>query len=527
MDFEKIYPKCIRILKPDLWKDLTGLAGLEHNPDQFPNILEKHSRDARIPGFIPGLAQIELALHRIRSQSGPTQKEVDQLTVNPTFNILELKWKNLSAMFHSYPDGSEIDPEPGDEMLLIWRVPDTGEEYIEAASNEDLLVLKMTVENIPAETIADLAGVPVGAVDAAVDRAIQKGLLLTPESLIKRDPCFISNPNAVTGQPCKALNFTLQWHVTQACDLRCKHCYDRSARSELALDQGLRILDDLRSFCRTKHVHGHVTFSGGNPLLYPHFRELYRAASENGFSLAILGNPALKSQIQEIEQISPLSFFQVSLEGLKGHNDSIRGPGHFERTISFLEILKDLNIYSMVMLTLTKDNIDQVIPLAEYLRNRANHFTFNRLSQVGEGANLRIPTRDEYHAFLKDYIEAANSNPVMGLKDNLINILHYEQGIKTTGGCTGFGCGAAFNFLTLLPDGEVHACRKFPSLLGNIFEHSLYDIYDSETSRRYRTGSASCNSCPVKPSCGGCLASTYSHGLDIFNDRDPFCFIDD
>ena len=527
MDFEKIYPKCSRFLNSDIYRDLPGLDRLEPSPDQFPDVLEEHSRDARIPGFLSSLAQVELALYRMRSQSGPAPQKADQLSVNPTLNILELKWKNLAAMFHSCPDGSDINPEPGDEMLLIWRIPDTGEECIEPASNEDLLVLKMTVEDIPAETIAGLAGIPVGAVDAAIDRVIQKGLLLIPGTLIKRDPCFHSDPQKVAGQPCKAWNFTLQWHVTQACDLRCKHCYDRSVRSELSLDQGLRIIDDLRSFCRTKYVHGHVTFSGGNPLLYPHLKELYRAASENGFSLAILGNPAPKSQIQEIERISPLSFFQVSLEGLKEHNDSIRGPGHFERTVSFLEILKDLNIYSMVMLTLTKDNIDQVIRLAEYLRNRVNHFTFNRLSRVGEGANLQIPTRDEYRAFLKDYIEAANSNPIMGLKDNLINILRYEQGLKTTGGCTGFGCGAAFNFLTLLPDGEVHACRKFPSLLGNIFEHSLAEIYDSEISRRYRTGSASCNPCPIKPSCGGCLASVYSHGLDIFNDRDPYCFIDD
>jgi len=25
--------------------------------------------------------------------------------------------------------------------------------------------------------------------------------------------------------------------------------------------------------------------------------------------------------------------------------------------------------------------------------------------------------------------------------------------------------------------------------------------------------------------CGGCLASAYSHGLDIFEKKDPYCFI--
>ena len=113
----------------------------------------------------------------------------------------------------------------------------------------------------------------------------------------------------------------------------------------------------------------------------------------------------------------------------------------------------------------------------------------------------------------------------MGLKDNLTNILHYRKGIPVFGGCTGYGCGAAFNFLTLLPDGEVHACRKLPSPLGNILENSLLELYDSEPARRYRAGTSACRACPIRPVCGGCLAVAYGMGLSIFQDRDPFCFM--
>ena len=92
------------------------------------------------------------------------------------------------------------------------------------------------------------------------------------------------------------------------------------------------------------------------------------------------------------------------MEGLREHNDWIRGPGHFDRVMEFLEILKELNIYSMVMLTLTRDNMGQVIPLAERLQGKADSFFFNRLSQVGEGANLQGPGREEYAAFLEAYL---------------------------------------------------------------------------------------------------------------------------
>jgi radical SAM protein with 4Fe4S-binding SPASM domain len=122
-------------------------------------------------------------------------------------------------------------------------------------------------------------------------------------------------------------------------------------------------------------------------------------------------------------------------------------------------------------------------------------------------------------------MEETERNPILGLKDNLINILRYEKGLDPFGGCAGYGCGAAFNFLAVLPDGEVHACRKFPSPVGNISSRSLEEIYDSEICHRYRLGSDACRSCAIRPVCGGCLASVYSHNLNIFKEKDPFCFM--
>jgi selenobiotic family peptide radical SAM maturase len=181
----------------------------------------------------------------------------------------------------------------------------------------------------------------------------------------------------------------------------------------------------------------------------------------------------------------------------------------------------------MVMLTLTRDNMAQVLPLADLLRSRTDLFTFNRLSRVGEGANLQLPSKEEYIAFLKAYTDAAADNPVIALKDNLINIVLYQKGLELFGGCTGYGCGAAFNFLTVLPDGEVHACRKFPSPIGNVTENSLAEIYDSKEARSYRAGCHACRSCAIRRVCGGCLSISYSSGSKPLEDRDPYCFIDD
>jgi selenobiotic family peptide radical SAM maturase len=495
-------------------------------PEDFPGLLAETFPAGDHLDFLFDLARLEWA----RYQAGPGHAggdpEPDRVIVNPALQLLQVSYRNLVPLAQAAGKAGSIVPEPGQERILVWRRSEKGEVLSRAAREEDLLVLKIVLEEVALETVAAAGGVPRAVIEEALKRAVGEGLLIAPRSKIRRDPAAYPHSVVREREFLESPTFTLQWHITQACDLHCKHCYDRSPRSPLTWEQGMKILNDLDRFCREKRVQGQVSFTGGNPLLHPQFNELYRAAEELGFGTAILGNPTSRERLREIRAIGEPHFFQVSLEGLREHNDWIRGPGHFDRVMEFLEILKELNIYSMVMLTLTRDNLDQVIPLAEGLQGKADSFFFNRLSQVGEGANLQVPGRREYAAFLEAYLRAAKKNPVMGIKDNLINILHQQKGIPLFGGCAGFGCSAAFNFITVLPDGEVHACRKLPSPLGNILENNLLELYDSEPARRYRAGTAACRACPIRPVCGGCLAVAYGMGLNIFEDRDPFCFMD-
>ena len=187
--------------------------------------------------------------------------------------------------------------------------------------------------------------------------------------------------------------------------------------------------------------------------------------------------------------------------------------------MKFLEAAKDLRLRTHVMLTLHRGNLDQVIPLGEYLRGLTHRLSFNRLSQVGEATAMSVPDRAAYAAFADLYLTARNTNPILGLKDGLLNIRLLERGRRLFGACTGFGCGAAFNFVALLPNGEVHACRKFPSLLGNVTEKSFEAINFSRAAKKYRRGSVACRSCRlrrVRRVCGACMAVVHGQGGQVF-----------
>ena len=521
---ERIYRTCRTFLENDKWNELVETFTPEKDFSLFEELIAYRVGEPGVPEFLPGLARLEHAIFEVSRQGKAVCHDVENRKINPSLKLIESSWKDLPSIIDSKDNTILSHPEKGETQIFVWYHPKSKTVQYRVATDEDLLVLKIIAENISTSIVAAEGKLPIIVIEDAIGRAVENGLVIEPASLIRRARGPSKAWESIDERFIESSFFTIQWHITQACDMHCRHCYDRSDRSPLTLKQGIKILDDMASFCASRHVRGQVSFSGGNPLMYPHFLDLYHAASERGFVTAILGNPATREDLERIVEIQVPSQYQVSLEGLEEYNNYIRGKGSYNNVMTFLPIIREFGINAQVMLTLNKDNINQVLPLAEILRDKADSFTFNRLSQVGEGVQLAIPSREEYKEFLIQYVAASKTNPVISLKDNLINIVLDKQGQELFGGCAGYGCSAAFNFIAILPDGDVHACRKFPSYIGNVYLQSIEEIYDSDVARRYRAGTKACESCPIRPVCGGCLAVMYGRGLNIFEDRDPHCF---
>ncbi len=520
-ELDRIYPLCRSNLGPERWRALADR--LDATGVDQPAQIAHHASVQGLSAFIGDLARLERTTFDLASRTVPRPQAGDGWTVNPAVALLDTSWK-LSAFVQARPERRPQAPEPGPERVLMWKNRPNGEIRIRAARDADLLALKVVAEGLSTADAARTAQVSVGTVVACLAEAQRAGFVLRPGSQLQRPWVGQAAGSAIEADLGTAQTFTLQWHITHACELRCAHCYDRRSISALRLPQARSVLADLREFCDDRHVRGHVCLTGGNPLLHPDFLELYRATAEHGFTISLLANPTSAARIQELVAIQPPTYYQLSLEGLDAHNDAVRGVGHFDAVIQCLADLRRAGVRSAIMLTLTSENIGQVLPLAERMRGLADRFTFNRLSQVGEGANLMSPSAEDYQTFLAAYVEAARENEMLSFKDNLLNVTLERKQLPMFDGCTGFGCGAAFNFMALLPDGEIHACRKFPSPIGNVLTSGLGSVYDSEPARRYRTGCTECHPCRLRARCGGCLAVSHGRGLDELAQRDPDCF---
>ncbi len=521
---KQCFPACRELMGERLWSQ-AGKAFGSHDPGQFSEFLQEFlGSNVSDLQYLSDLARLELTIARVRECQNT--KRIDEgIAVHPCLELLELKWKNVWTLVPDSQSRNHLPPDPGREKILVWP-GGKGQVQCRPATDKDLLALKLVVEGISVPEAAEQTGYSPSRIWPIMNQAVQNNILIRGQSRIRRDSGMSKAQYPWAEKYLAADVFTLQWHVTQACDLQCRHCYGRESRKSLDLDRAMYVLDDFERFCQHKNVHGQISFTGGNPMLYPHLATVHQEAVDRGFTVGILGNPAPGEQLKDLQHRGPLSFYQLSLEGLQAHNDYIRGDGHFQSVLDFLDTLKKLGIFSMVMLTLTKANTHQVLDLAQHLQGRADLFTFNRLSTVGSGAYLTPADKEEFKELLFAYQKKAQNLHGVGFKDNLFNLIRYEQDIPLFGGCTGYGCGAAFNFVAVLCDGEVHACRKFPSLLGNIFTSSLQEIYDSDLAQRYREGPAECIGCPIRPVCRGCLAVAYSSGLDVFQNKDPYCFFD-
>jgi selenobiotic family peptide radical SAM maturase len=465
------------------------------------------------------LGEIEDIVHKLLINPPHASETLALRQIRAGVELLESQWSGLPELLV----GETTSPVKKRSLVLIIPQSTGRPPRVITPDNQDLLALKIAAEKLDIRQISRENQVPVAHIKALLDSAARRGLITEPPSTINRPDDFGSEKWRDSGY-ISSPTFTLQWHITQKCDLHCRHCYDRSSRTDVPLEQGRRILDQLDHFCRKHRVVGQVSFTGGNPLMHPQFQMLYNEACIRGFMTAILGNPLKRQQLELIVDRQMPEFYQLSLEGLAQHNDYIRGAGHFDRVIESLSLLKEYGVFTSVMLTLTRANIDQVLPLAEFLGTKIDLFSFNRLAMVGEGAALASVEVDQYRDFLKRYRVAAAENTALSLKDNLFNLLHLQEELPLTGGCTGYGCGAAFNFISLLADGEVHACRKLPSKIGNIFTTDVELIYHSPEAKKYRAGSSGCKECEIRPVCGGCPAVSHGFGNDIFNDIDPYCF---
>ncbi len=332
--------------------------------------------------------------------------------------------------------------------------------------------------------------------------------------------------------------FGLQWHITNRCDQRCKHCYifnttgDRVATSEFGFVEACRLVDNFATFCGQASRKPFITITGGDPLLYPDIWKVLAYIKSKGIKFSLLGNPfhldeMVAARLKELGCTS----YQMSLDGLEATHDLIRMPGSFKATVKKIAVLKDAGIRANIMTTVSGMNYKEIPDLLEtVVEAGVTVFAFARYCPTHGDLEFNM-TPDEYRQFLVEMWERfqkhANSGTTFTLKDHLWTLLLHEMGMfePRPEKIVFEGCGCANAHMTVLEDGTVYACRRFESPVGNAITSDFGSIFFGEKMSKYRDIHLleGCKDCKLLYHCRGCHAVSAGSTGDFFQ-RDPQCW---
>ena len=290
-------------------------------------------------------------------------------------------------------------------------------------------------------------------------------------------------------------------------------------------------------FCQ---VHGRLPYfyiTGGDPILHPNFWDLLGLMRKNAVPFTILGNPFhLNDEVCRRLKRYGCEKYQLSLDGLSATHDWFRKPGSFQLTLEKIGCINRAGIRSVVMTTVSGVNIDEVPGIIDAaVAAGASVFAFSRYCPTSGEKDVGIaPLR--YRRLLADCdkkfkeYEAAGCETYFNKKDHLWTLYEYETGEfripeNAQKGMIYGGCNCGNCHLTILPTGDILACRRVQnSKVGNVFEERLADVWvcQMEAYRDYQKFEK-CAACELLAYCRGCPAVASGREGDFYA-ADPQCW---
>ena len=158
----------------------------------------------------------------------------------------------------------------------------------------------------------------------------------------------------------------LWFHLTNRCNLACRHCLFSSSpgeQPEIATEKVLHRVDEACAFgCRV------FALTGGEPFIHPGFSEIVEAILAHPEThVVVLTNGTCLSQNREkiIRWGSDRFHLQISVDGLPPRHDAMRGAGAFERLHNDVRVLKEIGFPFTVSMCVDAGNVDDMAAVVE------------------------------------------------------------------------------------------------------------------------------------------------------------------
>jgi len=326
--------------------------------------------------------------------------------------------------------------------------------------------------------------------------------------------------------------FILQWHITSACNLRCKHCYQNDYQVvQLTKDQLWQILAQYRKLLQELKVVGHINLTGGEPLLSPYFYDLLAEFEKDKelYSFSILTNGSLINEENAgiIARYGP-EYVQLSLEGNRKTNDNIRGLKSYKQVATAVKQLRKQGTFVSLAFTAHKQNYKEFPQVVDFaLKNQVNNVWSDRYIPLADDKTLETLNAQETQEYLQ--IMHDQHLRLQRRKNCHTTVAMYRalQFLKT--GEFAYACTAGKTLLTVMENGDLVPCRRLPLIVGNVLESDMLTLLkNNKTLQKLKSNAIprECQGCEHEKSCqGGLKCLTYALYGDL-DHKDWGCILE-
>ncbi len=323
--------------------------------------------------------------------------------------------------------------------------------------------------------------------------------------------------------------FVLQWHLSEVCNLKCKHCYQKDHKPiQLKYEELLIILNQYRELLKKLNMKGHINLTGGEPLCCPFFFKILDEFKKDSdlYSFSILTNGTLIDDkiAKRISEYNP-EYVQVSLEGGRKTNDYVRGKGVYKKVSEAIKCLKKYNIFVSVSFTVTRLNYKEFPKVIKYAEKyKVDNVWSDRFIPLGTEYDKDFVMGLEQTREFLAIMEKERQN--LKLKKSQTNIAMYRALQFQMTNDLPYHCTAGVSLLTVIENGDLVPCRRMPIVVGNLLKENMYQLYMNNSvlkSLRDDDIPDDCKECEYAEFCkGGLKCLTYALFGDL-NHKDVGC----
>ena len=322
-------------------------------------------------------------------------------------------------------------------------------------------------------------------------------------------------------------------YISEACQLRCEHCYmgerlDRAMKMPLS-----RIVDWLSTWRRMGS--SKATILGGEPTLHPNFIDTVRFARRLGYEDVITTTNALAPALRKFRLMAPedFAYVQVSLDGGSAQtHDAIRGIGTFESAVATTAELARRGFDTRVICTVNRSNCKDALRLLDLADELGVSLVkFHVFSTIGTGhlnpdLALTPPEWIEFCEVLEHV--APHCDTRVWYQPTYAR---YEQ-MKRYAAEGYQGCiGRTLDRISLFPDGRAYVCSYLFDTNLNFAQMTDGQVVINREDNEFNlfTGAltrSSCGSCRSAFCLGGCPAEQVVMGAsscETYPDIVPVC----